>query len=92
MRVVELRSFHSPNSARRAAPSARAEELRVHVNHLQYLCVLQGKLLRWVDLYRFAVEPTIKQINDSPVASGFLPGKAARYSVPYYFVIRPKLS
>jgi hypothetical protein len=41
------------------------EELR------SYLCVPQGKLLRWVDLYRFAVEPTIKQINDDPSASGF---------------------
>ena len=36
-----------------------------------YLCVPEGKLLRWVDFYRFAVEPTLKQINDNPADSGF---------------------
>jgi hypothetical protein len=37
----------------------------------QWLKVPEGKLNRWVDIKRRAVEPALKQINDSPEAAGF---------------------
>lgn len=35
------------------------------------LSVPDGKLSRWVDLNRFAIEPAIRQINDNATAAGF---------------------
>lgn len=37
----------------------------------QWLKVPEGKLSRWVDVKRFAIEPALKQINDNPEAAGF---------------------
>lgn len=37
----------------------------------QVLSVPDGKLARWVDLNRFAIEPAVKQINDNALAAGF---------------------
>jgi len=37
----------------------------------QWLKVPEGKLNRWVDVKRFAIEPALKQINDNPEAAGF---------------------
>ena len=35
------------------------------------LSVPEGKLSRWVDLYRFALAPALKQINENTTAAGF---------------------
>ena len=46
--------------------------LIVTVNQLRaWLKVPDGKLTRYVDLKRFALEPAIKQINNDPIGSGF---------------------
>lgn len=46
--------------------------LEIELSQLrQWLKVPEGKLLRFVDLKRRALEPAIKQINDNPEASGF---------------------
>lgn len=37
----------------------------------QWLKVPEGRLPRWVDIRRFILEPSIKQINDNPEAAGF---------------------
>jgi plasmid replication initiation protein len=37
----------------------------------QYLKVPDSKLLRYVDLKRFVIEPAVKQINENPEGSGF---------------------
>ena len=37
----------------------------------QWLKVPQGKLTRWQDFRRFAVEPALRQINDNPDGAGF---------------------
>jgi hypothetical protein len=37
----------------------------------QWLKVPEGKLNRWVDVKRFAIEPALKQINDNSEAAGF---------------------
>lgn len=37
----------------------------------QWLKVPEGKLEKWFDLKRFAIEPALKQINDNPEAAGF---------------------
>jgi hypothetical protein len=37
----------------------------------QWLKVPEGKLNRWVDVKRFAIEPTLKQINGNSEAAGF---------------------
>jgi plasmid replication initiation protein len=37
----------------------------------QWLKVPEGKLNRWVDIKRFILEPTLKQMNDNPEAAGF---------------------
>jgi hypothetical protein len=37
----------------------------------QWLKVPEGKLNRWVDIKRRAIEPALKQINDNPEAAGF---------------------
>jgi hypothetical protein len=37
----------------------------------QWLKVPEGKLNRWVDVKRFAIEPALKQINGNPEAAGF---------------------
>jgi plasmid replication initiation protein len=35
------------------------------------LSVPNGKLEKWFDLNRFAIDPALKQINDNPIAAGF---------------------
>lgn len=46
--------------------------LDVEINQLRrWLKVPDGKLLRWIDIKRFTLEPALKQINDNPIASGF---------------------
>ena len=37
----------------------------------EWLKVPNGKMTRWVDVKRFAIEPALKQINDNPQAAGF---------------------
>ncbi len=37
----------------------------------QWLKVPEGKLNRWVDIKRFAIEPALKQINENQEAAGF---------------------
>lgn len=37
----------------------------------EWLKVPDGKMTRWVDVKRFAIEPALKQINDNPQAAGF---------------------
>jgi len=37
----------------------------------QWLKIPEGKLHRWVDVKRFALEPALKQINENPALSGF---------------------
>ena len=55
------------------------------------LSVPVGKLKLWGDLYRFAIAPAIKQINDNPAASGFSVGcetiKRSRAFVAVRFTI-----
>ena len=46
--------------------------LDVEIHQLRrWLKVPDGKLLRWIDIKRFTLEPALKQINDNPIASGF---------------------
>jgi len=50
----------------------RTPVLEVQIDQLrQWLKVPEGKLNRWVDIKRRAIEPAIKQINDNPEAAGF---------------------
>ena len=37
----------------------------------QWLKVPDGKMEKWYDIKRFAIEPALKQINDNPQAAGF---------------------
>jgi plasmid replication initiation protein len=37
----------------------------------KWLKVPEGKLNRWIDIKRRAIEPALKQINDNPEAAGF---------------------
>jgi hypothetical protein len=37
----------------------------------QWLKIPDGKMPRWVDVKRFALEPALKQINENPKAAGF---------------------
>ena len=44
----------------------------VEISQLRkWLKVPDGKLRRWIDIKRFALDPALKQINDSPIAAGF---------------------
>ena len=46
--------------------------LDVELNQLrQWLKIPDGKMGKWYDINRFALEPALKQINDNPVAAGF---------------------
>jgi len=46
--------------------------LDVELNQLrQWLKIPEGKLNRWVDIKRFILEPSLKQINENPDAAGF---------------------
>jgi len=46
--------------------------LNVELSKLrEWLKVPDGKMTRWVDVKRFAIEPALKQINDNPQAAGF---------------------
>jgi len=38
----------------------------------QWLKVPEGKLEKWFDLKRFAIEPALKQIHENPEAAGFI--------------------
>jgi plasmid replication initiation protein len=50
----------------------RVPVIEVSIEELRtVLSVSDGKLTRWVDLNRFAIEPALRQINDNPNASGF---------------------
>lgn len=37
----------------------------------EWLQVPYGRMQRWIDIKRFAIEPALKQINDNPQAAGF---------------------
>lgn len=46
--------------------------LNVELNQLrQWLKIPDGKMEKWYDINRFAIEPALKQINDNQVAAGF---------------------
>lgn len=46
--------------------------LDVELNQLrQWLKIPDGKMEKWYDIKRFAIEPALKQINDNPQAAGF---------------------
>ena len=46
--------------------------LDVEINQLrQWLQIPDGKMEKWYDVNRFALEPAIKQINDNPQLAGF---------------------
>jgi len=46
--------------------------LVVEINQLrQWLKVPDGKLEKWYDLKRFAIDPALQQINDNPQGAGF---------------------
>ncbi|MBV9066255.1 MAG: replication initiation protein [Methylobacteriaceae bacterium] len=57
--------LESVANQRRPVVEMTIDELR------QALSVPAGKLSRWVDLNRFAIEPAVKQINDNASAAGF---------------------
>ena len=55
-----------------SAANRRVPVLELSIDELRtVLSVAEGKLTRWVDLNRFAIEPALRQINDSPTAAGF---------------------
>jgi hypothetical protein len=55
-----------------SAANRRVPAIEVSIEELRtVLSVSDGKLTRWVDLNRFAIEPALRQINDNPNASGF---------------------
>jgi hypothetical protein len=46
--------------------------LDVEINQLrQWLKIPEGKMEKWYDISRFALEPALKQINENPQAAGF---------------------
>lgn len=46
--------------------------LDVEISQLrQWLKIPDGKMKKWYDIKRFAVEPALKQINENPQAAGF---------------------
>lgn len=46
--------------------------LDVEINQLrQWLKIPEGKMEKWYDISRFALDPAIKQINENPQAAGF---------------------
>ena len=50
----------------------RTPVLDVELSQLrQWLKIPEGKLGRWVDVKRFAIEPALKQINENPLGAGF---------------------
>ena len=55
-----------------AAANLRRPVIELSIDELRdRLSVPVGKLKLWGDLYRFAIAPAIKQINDNPAAAGF---------------------
>jgi len=55
-----------------AAANLRHPSVELSIDELRdRLSVPVGKLKLWGDLYRFALAPAIKQINDNPAAAGF---------------------
>jgi hypothetical protein len=55
-----------------AAANLRHPVVELPIDELRdRLSVPVGKLKLWGDLYRYAIAPAIKQINDNPAASGF---------------------
>ena len=55
-----------------SAANRRVPVLELAIDELRtVLSVAEGKLTRWVDLNRFAIEPALRQINDNPTAAGF---------------------
>jgi hypothetical protein len=55
-----------------AAANLRHPVVEIRIDELRdRLSVPVGKLKLWGDLYRFAIAPAIKQINDNPAAAGF---------------------
>ena len=65
-------SVHGLEHRSRTDGNRRVPVIEVTVDELRtVLSVAEGKLTRWVDLNRFAIEPALRQINDNPTASGF---------------------
>lgn len=55
-----------------SAVNKRVPVIDLSIDELRkILSVPEGKLARWVDLNRFAIEPAIRQINDNVAAAGF---------------------
>ena len=55
-----------------AAANLRHPVVELSLDELRdRLSVPQGKLARWVDLYRKAIEPGLRQINENAIAAGF---------------------
>lgn len=55
-----------------AAANKRVPVVEITIDDLRKaLSVPEGKLSRWVDLNRFAIDPAMRQINDNAVAGGF---------------------
>ena len=55
-----------------AAANLRHPVVELSIDELRdRLSVPVGKLKLWGDLYRYAIAPAIKQINDNPAAAGF---------------------
>lgn len=55
-----------------SAANRRVPTIELKIDELRtVLSVADGKLTRWVDLNRFAIEPALKQMNDNPTAAGF---------------------
>ena len=57
--------FESAANLRKPVIELSIDELR------KTLSIEDGKLARWVDLNRFAIEPALRQINDNAAAAGF---------------------
>jgi hypothetical protein len=55
-----------------SAANRRIPVIELTIDELRkVLSVPEGKLSRWVDLNRFAIDPAIRQINDNAMAAGF---------------------
>lgn len=55
-----------------SAANRRNPVVELSIDDLRHvLSVSEGKLSRWVDLNRFAIEPAMRQINDNATAAGF---------------------
>lgn len=55
-----------------SAANRRNPVIELPIDDLRHvLSVPEGKLSRWVDLNRFAIEPAMRQINDNATAAGF---------------------